>query len=195
MKGKRSEQWSDVGVTLVELLVASSIAALVMPVLGAAMVIGWRTTDDTVASISDTRDRQIVTSLLVGDVQGATTVDVNGADGCPLGGGTLVVRLSRQETSPAGAVTKRAAVWVTRTTVDGERQLERRECDDSSGSMLVVGQVTTAHGVVGSPTVGCKDTTGLGVTCASTSSVATVDLGVTDAAGPFTVTGRRRTAP
>lgn len=184
----------DAGLTLVELLVTVAISALVLPVLAATLVIGYRTTDATVAQLGDTRDRQIVPSLFASDVQSATIVDASGAAGCPLGGGTLVLRLSRQETPVTGAVINRVVAWVT-TVSAGMTLLERRSCDDSSGAMELVGHVTTAHGVVVAPSVTCWDATGSGTSCAAASSVARVDLQVTDASGPFTVTAGRRAAP
>ena len=186
---------SDAGFTLVELLVAVAISALVLPVLGATMVIGYRTTDATVASLGDTRDRQIVPSLFVADVQSATTVEATGA-GCLLTGDTLVLRLTRQETPVTGAVINRVAAWVT-TLSTGTALLERRSCDDASGTMTLVGSVTTAHGVVvaPAPVVTCRTAAGANTACSSASSVARVDLLVTDASGPFTVTAGRRAAP
>jgi len=185
---------ADDGLTLVELLVTVAITALVLPVLGATMVVGYRTTDATVVRLEDTRDRQIVPALFTGDMQSATTVDATSAAGCPLGGGTLVLRLSRRETSLSGTVVTRVAAWLT-TASAGTTLLERRSCDDASGAMALVGAVTTAHGVVGSPGVTCRTSAGATTACAAASAVARVDLLVTDASGPFTVTARRRAAP
>lgn len=185
---------ADVGLTLVELLVTVAITALVLPVLGATMVVGYRTTDATVARLEDTRDRQIVPSLFADDVQSATTVDATGAAGCPLGGGTLVLRLSRQETSITGTVVTRVAAWLT-TASAGTTLLERRSCNNASGAMALVSSVTTAHGVVGAPGVTCRTAAGSTTPCATASAVAQVDLVVTDASGPFTVTAHRKAAP
>lgn len=184
----------DAGLTLVELLVTVAISGLIMPVLGATMVIGYRTTDATVARLGETRDRQIVPSLFASDVQSATVVDNAGAGGCPLGGDTLVLSLRWQETPVTGAVVTRVAAWVT-TVSAGTTLLERRSCDDSSGAMALVGKVTTAHGIVGTPTATCQTSVGGPIACSTLSSVARVDLLVEDAGGPFTVTAGRRAAP
>lgn len=181
------------GFTLVELLVTVATAGLVVPILGSALTVGYRTTDATVARLEDTRDRQIVPTLFTGDVQSATVVDVSSAAACPLGGGTLVVRMSRRETSSTGALVNRVIAWDT-IVLGSTTLLERRTCDDSSGTMALISGVTTAHGVVGTPTVTCWVAGGTTTTCSGASTIARVDLGVVDASGAFTVTARRRAA-
>lgn len=183
----------DGGFTLVELLVVVAIMGLVMPVIAMALSLGFRTTDTTIGRLQDTRDRQIAPALFVGDVQSATVVDTAGSAGCPLGGGTLVLRLSRRETSAAGAVVNRVTVWDTIVSA-GSALLERRTCDDTGGSMALVSGVTTTHDVVGTPTVTCALASGAATACAAASTIAAVDLAITDASGTFTVSARRRAA-
>lgn len=180
---------ADAGVTLVELLVSVAILGLIAPVLTGSLVLGWRTTDATVDRLSDSRNRALVPSLFVRDVQNATTVAI-GSGTCQQAGDTLVVRLRWTTTPASGAAVDRVAAWVT-TTTGGVTRLERRSCDDSSGSMSAVSSVTTAHGVVGAPAVTCRMSGG-GVTACG--SAARVELSVTDASGTFTTAGRRRAA-
>ncbi|MDQ1621524.1 MAG: hypothetical protein QOE19_4093 [Actinomycetota bacterium] len=174
---------ADDGLTLVELLVAAAITALIAPVLTSALVVGWKTTDATVSSLSDSRNRQIAPSLFTRDVQGATTIETAGA-GCLQAGDTLLVRFGRTETSTTGSTTSPLVTWVLTTT----GVLERRSCDSGTA---VTSSVTGAHDVVGTPTVACKSAAGASVAC---SSAAVVDLTVTDPSGAFTATGRRRTS-
>jgi prepilin-type N-terminal cleavage/methylation domain-containing protein len=181
---------ADSGVTLVELLVSVAILGLITPVLMGSLVLGWRTTDATVDRLSDSRNRALVPSLFVRDVQNATTVVTGAGAACEQAGDTLVVRLRWTTTPASGAAVDRVAAWVT-TTAGGVTRLERRSCDDSSGSMSAVSSVTTAHGVVGAPAVTCRASGGAVTACGS---AVRVELSVTDASGTFTTSARRRAA-
>jgi hypothetical protein len=174
---------AESGVTLVELLMAVAITALIAPVLTGALVVGWRTTDQTVGSLSDTRNRQLVASLFTRDVQGASTVETSGG-ACTKAGDTLLVRFGWSETPATGAGVDRVVSWVG--TSGG--LVERRTCDAGGP---VSSSVSPAHDVVGTPTVVCKDAAGSVAAC---SGAAVVELRVTDASGPFTAVGRRRSS-
>jgi type II secretory pathway component PulJ len=174
---------ADAGVTLVELLAAASITALIAPVLAGAVVVGWRTTDQTVTSLSENRNRQLVVSLFTRDVQGAATVAVSGA-ACTSPGDSLLVRLGWSETPANGPAADREVSWVKSS---GGR-VERRSCDAGGP---VSSSVSPAHDVVGTPSVVCKDSSGAVAAC---SAAAVVELQVTDARGSFTATGRRRSS-
>ncbi|MDQ1617149.1 MAG: hypothetical protein QOJ60_3088 [Actinomycetota bacterium] len=181
-----SDARRDTGLTLVELLVCLAISGLIVPVLTGALVIGWKTTDATVASLSDSRNRQLVPSLFTRDVQNAKTVDTTSSDTtCELAGDTLLVRLRWTETGPSGAAVDRAASWVLSTGT--ERLVERRYCATAS---TVTSNVSAAHGIVGTPAVTCLSAAGGTVGCGL---AATVTLSVTDGSGTFTAIGRRRT--
>lgn len=181
----------EAGVTLVELLVVIAVAGVVLPGLGGALLIGWRTTDETVARLSDNRNRVIAPSLFTRDAQSAQTVDTNTTSGaCLQPGDTLVVRFRWTETPSSGTATTSAAAWVTRG-VSGQTILERRFCTDASGSMTAVSSVSTVYGVAGTPVVTCR---AAGGTTSSCSSAVQVDLSLTDAAGAVELSGRRRSA-
>jgi len=184
-----SRRGTDDGVTLVELLVSVAILGLVTPVLMGSVVLGYRTTDATVDRLSDSRNRAIVPSLFVRDVQSATTV-ATASGACEQAGDTLVVRLRWTTTPATGSAVTRVAAWVT-TTSGGVTRLERRACDDSSGSMTAVSSVTAAHGVIGAPSVACRAAGGAATAC---SSAVRVELSITDSSGAFTTAGRRRAA-
>jgi Tfp pilus assembly protein PilW len=172
----------EAGLTLVELLTAAAITALIVPALAGAFVVGWRTTGQTVGSLSDTRNRQLVASLFTRDVQGAATVATNGA-ACTRAGDTLLVRLGWSETPAAGTPVDHEVAWVT--TPAG--RVERRSC---AAGGPVGSSVSPAHDVVGTPSVACKSASGSVVACSA--SVVVVELQVTDASGTFTAVGRRR---
>jgi prepilin-type N-terminal cleavage/methylation domain-containing protein len=177
---------SDAGLTLVELLVVVAVSGLVIPVLTGALVLGWRTTDATVASLGDSRNRQIAPSLFTRDAQNAMTVDTTTSDTtCVSAGDTLLVRLRWTETAASGTAVDRVAAWVLST--GAERLLERRYCGTAT---TVTNSVTATHGVVGTPTVTCRSAAGTAVAC---SAAITVSLDITDASGTFQAIGRRRT--
>jgi prepilin-type N-terminal cleavage/methylation domain-containing protein len=175
----------DDGFTLVELLVAMTLTAMIVPVLTGALVIGWRTTDATIARIGDTRDRQLVPSLFTRDIMSSQTFATTGT-ACTQGGDTLVVRLTMAE--PQDATTPPAARTVAWVLTSG-LTLDRRWCPAGS---TVASSVTAAHGIVGTPTVTCRVVAGGTSQACSTASSDVVDLSVVDASGTFTATGQRR---
>ncbi len=181
----------DGGVTLVELLVVIALMGIVVPALTGAVFLGLRTTDATVASLSDSRNRQILPSLFTRDVQSAGTVDTDASvSTCLDAGDTLVVRMRWTETPVSGSAINRVAAWITRT-VAGDKILERRSCDDSSGSMTSAGSVSTAYGIVGTPAVSCRTSADVAAACTSAARVA---MTAVDASGALSASGRRRSA-
>lgn len=172
---------SDAGLTLVELLAATAITALIAPVLAGVFVVGYRTTDSTVVTLSENRNRQIGPSLFTQDVQAATTVATGGAQ-CTRAGDTLLVRLGRSETPASGPAVDRQVAWVHTSS----SRLERLECD---GAGSVLSSVSAAHDVTATPTLSCTDAGGAATPCGAAVALA---LQVVDAAGSFAVTGTRR---
>jgi prepilin-type N-terminal cleavage/methylation domain-containing protein len=175
----------DDGFTLVELLVAVAITAMIIPVLTGALVVGWRTTDATIARIADTRDRQLVPSLFTRDVMSSQTFATTGT-ACTQAGDTLIVRLTMAQ--PADATTPpvaRTVAWVLTSGLT----LDRRWCPTGTS---VVSSVSAAHGIVGTPTATCRVVAGGTSQACSTASTDVVDLSVVDAGGTFTATGQRR---
>ena len=117
---------------------------------------GWKTTDATVASLSDSRNRQLAPSLFTRDAQNAKAVDTTTSDTtCVSVGDTLLVRLRWTETDGSGVAVNRVAAWVL--TTGAERLLERRYCATAT---TVTSSVTAAHGVVGTPGVTCRSAAG-----------------------------------
>lgn len=64
----------DDGFTLVELMVAVTILTVVIGVIGAAVVVTFRTTDEANGRLARAHDVQISTSAFASDVQSADTV-------------------------------------------------------------------------------------------------------------------------
>ncbi len=174
----------DAGLTLVELLVATAITALIAPVLAGALAVGWRTTDDTVARLGSNRDRLLVPSLFTRDVQSAGTVQTSGA-ACTQPGDTLAVRFAWTETDATGGTLDRAVSWVQ--TSGTPRYLERRYCADGTS---VTASVSASHDAAGAA-VTCRDVAGGAAGPCSSATV--VELTVTDTSGAsYAAVGRRR---
>ena len=181
---------SDAGLTLVELLAAVAITGVIIPALTGALIIGWRTTDDTIARLSDNRNRALTPSLWTRDAQSATTVDRNGAvSTCLLpAGDTLLARFAWTETPLTGPAVTRVAAWVW--TGSTTKLVERRYCATGGA---ITSSVTTAHDVAAAPVATCRTAGGADVPGCGTTTVV-VDLSVTDPSGTFLATGRRRAA-
>jgi prepilin-type N-terminal cleavage/methylation domain-containing protein len=183
---------SDGGFTLVELLIVVAIMGLVLPGLSGALLLGWRTTDATVASLADSRNREVVPSLFARDVQSAVKVDTDaGSTTCMQSGDVLVVRMLWSETSAAGTIRNVAAAWVI-VNSSVETRLERRFCDKQGSDYVVLSSVTAAHNLAAPPAAAatCRGSSGATIGC---NSAMRVDLTVSDASGAVTATGRRRT--
>jgi prepilin-type N-terminal cleavage/methylation domain-containing protein len=176
---------SDDGFTLVELLVAVAITAMIVPVLTGALVVGWRTTDATIARIADTSDRQLAPSLFTRDIMSTQSFATTGT-ACTQAGDTLIVRLTMAQ--PQDATTPpvaRTVAWVLSSGLT----LDRRWCPAGT---TVVSSVTVAQGIIGTPTATCRLVAGGTSQACSTASTDVVDLSVVDAGGTFTATGQRR---
>lgn len=178
---------SDAGLTLVELLAAVAITGVIVPALTGALIIGWRTTDDTIARLSDNRNRSITPSLWTRDAQSATSVDRNAAvTTCLSPGDTLVARFAWTETPLTGPAVNRTAAWVW--TGSTTARVERRYCATGAS---ITSSVATAHGIVAAPVATCR-TAGGAVVGACGATTAVVDLSVTDPSGTYLSTGLRR---
>jgi len=180
---------SDAGLTLVELLAAVAITAVIIPALTGALIIGWRTTDSTIARLSDNRNRALTPSLWTRDAQSATTVDKNGAvSTCLSAGDTLLARFAWTETPLTGPAVDRVAAWVW--TGSTTQLVERRYCATGAA---ITSSVATAHDVSAAPVATCR-TAGGGVVASCGTTTVVVDLSVIDPSGTYLVTGRRRAA-
>jgi prepilin-type N-terminal cleavage/methylation domain-containing protein len=178
----------DAGFTLTELLLSVGILGIIAPVIGGATVVGWQTTDATIAHLKDTGNRQLVQAWFIRDSQSAATVDASAATTtCLSAGDTLVIRMSWADTV-SGTTVNRVAAYV-RTGSAPAYQVVRRSCDNTGGTMANRGNTTIARLVTTAPTSTCNDSGGATVACASARSMT---LTVTDASGSFTSTGRRR---
>lgn len=183
-----SRRPDDAGFTLAELLLATAVMITIIPALTGAMIVGWRTTDDTINRLSENRNRAITNSLWSRDVASADTVDTNAADTtCLAGGDTLLARISWTETPTSGSPVTRVAAWVW--TGSTTQLVERRYCA-TGGAITSSG--TTAHDVATAPVPTCRTASGSAAACSA--STVSAQLTVTDAGGSFVASGRRRSS-
>lgn len=105
---------SDAGATLVELLVALVIGTLITGAIASALIVGFRTSDDTTTRLAESHDEQIIANYLQVDVtssapSGITTAssDASGCASAPVLGSSSVVVLPYA--SGAGDDSRRSA--------------------------------------------------------------------------------------
>jgi type II secretory pathway pseudopilin PulG len=94
---------SEAGLTVVELLVATSVMGILMTALASAVFVGFRSTRDTHTSLDQSNAEQIITTYVTKDIQAADAVVVPPTTSC--GGETpkleLTARSGALVTSPA----------------------------------------------------------------------------------------------
>jgi prepilin-type N-terminal cleavage/methylation domain-containing protein len=177
----------DAGFTLTELLLSVGILGIIAPVIAGATVVGWQTTDATIAHLKDTGNRQLVQAWFVRDSQSAATVDVSSA---PRPASRRATRWSSDVAGPTRCRARRSTA--PRRTSHGQRppsyQVVRAHATTARHRWPAAGSTTIArwsprphrrlqrlrrrHGRL---RVGAEH-----------------DADVTDASGSFTSTGRRR---
>lgn len=173
----------DPGFTLVELLVSTSMLAVISGTLGAAFVVSFRTTDAATDRLAAAHDVQISTAAFASDVQNAETVWVTDpAPAC--GPATSALFLQWKD----GAVQHR--VSYERVDAGGESRLLRHACATGQPD----GQRTVSHAAVtAEPACDAATCTG---SVAMPQRPREVSLSVTDTQGEVHVLrGTRRVRP
>lgn len=173
---------TDAGFTLIELLIAIALTGVIVGPLGAALVVGFRSTSEANARLSESHDAQLATIYFSGDVQSADVI--RPAEMCITGTPVVAFRWTEGTT---GTVLKVASYEVATDAARGERQLLRHLCSTPGGTRTTI----VAHNLSATdpPTARCD-----GSLCAPLSTARDVRLGLTAASG-YTVElrGTRRT--
>jgi prepilin-type N-terminal cleavage/methylation domain-containing protein len=78
----RSRPSGEDGFTLVELMIGMVIVGIIIASIGAALTVGFRTTDSTTERLNESHDAQISSAYLANDVQSASTVSIGGGGSC-----------------------------------------------------------------------------------------------------------------
>ena len=176
------------GVTLVEVLVAVSILAIIIIPLGDAMIGFIRNTDATTRRMIESHDMQIATAYFALDIQNLGVRDwssptfalqqsIDNPSYPCAGAGTSVISLAWDDfTSVSSPATVVRVNYVVRD-VGGEHQLRRLLCRGPSpgASPPVESDVVLVHNLVSSPSRACMSP----ITCTSASVPQRVTLTVT----------------
>jgi prepilin-type N-terminal cleavage/methylation domain-containing protein len=164
----------DHGFTLVELMLTVALLGIVMAPIGAAFVVGLRSSSDAASRLTESRGAQITAAFFARDVQGARTVTLGSSSCGAVAGTTPVLTLSGGDPADPTVVTYQLE------TLDGQRALVRDRCAGAE----VVNHTPVAHDVSGTPTVSCSP---------SCAAVSTVSMHVEQSNGyAFDVHGTRR---
>jgi prepilin-type N-terminal cleavage/methylation domain-containing protein len=164
----------DDGFTLIEILIAIFIAAVVFMVMAAAFVVSAQSTDVSTTRLLGSQDAAFTSAYFVKDVQSAKTTSTTTGP-CASATGTVVVGMTSTETLTTGS---------TQYNVDyryqsASSQLVRFTCGAASGSDVLASHLKSA------PTISCSPS------CAASTSVT---MTLTEADGTFNITGSRRSA-
>ena len=174
----------DEGVTLIELLLATSITAMLASVIAGAFFVGIKTTDTANARLAGSQGAQLTTSYFPADVTSSSATPTvtavrKGATPCT-GADPTVAVLSWPDTDAAGVTVAKQATY-TCVMSGAERNLVRRYTE-GGGALL---EAVLVYGV-----------TSASLTCspnADCSAPVTATINATEVGGFFfSVTGRRR---
>lgn len=77
MNGVGPRARSEAGVTLVELIVAIAIGGIIMAALSNALIVGFRTTDQTRIRLAESHDTQLVANYFSSDVASTRAADIS----------------------------------------------------------------------------------------------------------------------
>jgi len=174
----------DEGLTLVELLLATSITAMLGSVIAGAFFVGFKTTDTANQRLAGSQGAQLITSYFPADVGSssatATVLAISrGATPCT-GADRTVAVLSWPDTDATGASVAKQATYTC--VVSGTRLDLVRRYSEAGG--------TPREAVL------AYDVTGASLTCSPNpdcSAPRTATITATEVGGfTFSVTGRRR---
>lgn len=185
------------GLTLVEVLIALAVLAVIVAVLGTSIVVGLRVQDQTIVAATRVIDEQLVGTYWNTDVQSAASITT----GARCAAGDLVSPEPLISFSFVSESQGPAATWYEHATAtpDGEteQRLARVICDGAAGSSPS-GRVALASPLTVAPELACETDTGTGLApqawaaCSSTpiSQIRTVAVTLRTTATSQTVSER-----
>jgi prepilin-type N-terminal cleavage/methylation domain-containing protein len=166
----------DDGLTLIEILISVVILGIIMGAIANALIVGFRTTDETTQRFSESHDAQIASATLAKDIQSAVSIADTSATIGVCGGGALIsfnLETGSQVRYYYGAGSA------------GETQVTRLNCD-GTGKQVLAHFATTS----GAPTVTCD-----GIACnpGSRPKPNMIQISITEQSGyVYTLQGARR---
>jgi len=202
----------DRGVTLLEVLMAVVLLAIVIVPLTSGLIAFLRNTDATSERLAASHDAQIAAAYFAQDVQSIglhdwtavpyafkTSVEQNVAantgNQCgPAGTPNAVIRLSWDDPTAATTTPQQVVVSYVVRTVGGELQLRRLRCD-VTGTV----EITIVHNLVSAPVATCRNAAGATQACAALPVPQSIELplqirvnGSTNSVLTVTLVGQRR---
>jgi prepilin-type N-terminal cleavage/methylation domain-containing protein len=162
------------GFTLIEILIAIFVAAVVFMVMAAAFVVSQQSTDVSTTRLLGSQDAAFTSAHFVKDVQSAKTTAQTGP--CPAASGTAVVSMVWTETTIATGTTTYTVDYRYQSATG---QLVRFTCGPTTGSDVLASHLKTAPGIQCNPT------------CATSKAVTMI---LTEVDGTFRITASRRSA-
>jgi prepilin-type N-terminal cleavage/methylation domain-containing protein len=158
MSGNRD----DSGVTLVEVLVATTIIGLLGAVIAAAFAVGVRETRSSSKRLSESQAAQIAASFFPPDVQSAATIMLGGA-ACT-GTTAPIARLQWVDVDAANTSLTNTACYVVEPSTGGQNLVRQHQVGASGWTRVVVAYNATAASVACSTSCATPTTATLTVT-------------------------------
>lgn len=203
------------GFTLVELLLAIAISAIVLGAVTQVVIVFLKTSDETTARLIESRDSQVTSAYFANDVAAIGTrsftdpvnpvlkqsveVGVANSGGLyPCGSsGTAAVRMAWDDVAKGPAITDLPVTSVMRAAYSARAtgstyELHRLLC---KGTSTPVSDIVIAHDLTAPPTVACDvSCTGSGSSVPSTLTMTMISKDTLSRLAPVTVTltGQRR---
>jgi Tfp pilus assembly protein PilV len=182
-----SDRRSEAGVTLIELMIAVLLLAVVMVPLTGLMIDALKNTAQAQQRLSESRSPLFTSTFFADDAQSADATGITVPPAAPAcGGGTNLVSFTWSENA-----TQYKASYVS-NTVRGQLVLQRNFCKDSNPVKVT----TVAPVVSGTPTVICTNSAGSTVSSCAGTTVRRIELDATTPSGEnngfFKLIGTRR---
>lgn len=215
MRRRRQVAVDERGFTLVELLLAIAISAIVLGAVTQVVIVFLKTSDQTTARLIESRDAQVTSAYFANDAAALGTRDFSDPTlpvfkqsvevGVPNSGGlypcgtsgTAAVRIASDDVTKTSVVATPAVTTVTRvaysaTATGATFELHRLVC---KGSSTPTSNTVIAHDLTVAPTIACDVTcTGSGSNVPSTLTMTLISKDTLSRLAPVTVTltGQRR---
>jgi prepilin-type N-terminal cleavage/methylation domain-containing protein len=155
---RRAGRADEAGFTLVEVMLASTISAVITSVIATAVIVSLRNADATSNRLSVSHDAQIAQSWFTTDAQSAdgADTDFSGTGTCGSSTPVLVLRWASRAAFPPNDY-RVVTYGVNVDGPTGERQLVRESCQGTTGyaSLALTETVVLAHDLLGTPVPTC----------------------------------------
>lgn len=147
MSTARARLLDEGGFTLIELMIAMTLLAIVIGPITGSFILGLLETSATRDRLTDTSGSQAIAAYLVTDIQSSQSVDVTSTcKPASLAAGTVVFGLT-WDANQDDAITATTSVSYIDLPEDGQHQLYRASCTSSgSDTTLLIPSLAAANG-------------------------------------------------